>query len=97
MKRQIVSTIFTEKGQLKPVYAIQGHNVNLRDLYITRSFGTPNRYQVVYQLGWHDEEITTTFLGATDDNRSLIFANPTDVSKTIGVPIMNIRSCVRIK
>lgn len=97
MQRKIVSTILAENGSIRPIYAIENHNVNLRDLFTVVRYGKPNVYRVVYKLGWHDEEILASYLSATDDNRTLIFANPKELSKTIGIPIMNIRSCDRIK
>lgn len=97
MERKIIGSITAENGNIKPIYSIENHNVNLRDLFVVVKYGKPNRYRVVYKLGWVDQEIIATYLGATDDNRTLIFANPTEMSKTIGIPIMNIRSCDRIK
>jgi len=97
MERKIIGSITAENGNIKPVYAIENHNVNLRDLFVVVKYGKPNQYRVIYKLGWHDEEIIATYLGATDDYRTLIFANPNQLSRTIAIPIMNIRSCDRIK
>lgn len=95
--REIASTFATASGIIKPIYAIKGHNVNVKELLIPRKLGKPDWYRVSYKLGWRTEELVTNFLESTDDHRTLIFVNPKDPTKTIGIPIMNIESCVRIK
>jgi D-alanyl-lipoteichoic acid acyltransferase DltB (MBOAT superfamily) len=97
MERKIIGTISAESGIIKPIYAVENHNVNLKELFVVAKYGKPNRYLVKYKLGWMDQEIIANYLDATTDNRTLIFANPNELSKTIGIPIRNIISCDRIK
>ena len=97
MERRIIGTITAENGMIKPIYAVENHNVNLKDLFVVVKYGKPNQYRVVYKLGWSNQEIIATYLDSTEDNRTLIFANPNEMSKTIGIPIRNIISCDRIK
>lgn len=93
--RTIAQNYLSISGVLKPIYAIKNHNVNIREL-TTESKLRINNFKVVYKLGNRDAEITSMYLEATDDYRTLIFLNPTDSSRTIGIPIMNIISCERI-
>lgn len=97
MERKIIGTISAENGIIKPIYAVENHRVNLKDLFVVVKYGKPNRYRVVYRLGWSTQEIVATYLDSTDDYRTLLFANPNELTKTIGIPIMNIISCDRIK
>jgi hypothetical protein len=93
--RTIAQNYLSVSGVLKPIYAIKNHNVNIREL-TTESKLRINKFRVVYKLGNRDAEIVSMYLEATDDYRTLIFSNPTDSTRTIGIPIMNVISCERI-
>lgn len=97
MSRRILYGVTTVSGNVTPIYAIEGHNVNLKELVTSRKIGMPSMYCVRYKLLWHTEEIVTTFIDHTEDFRTLIFTNPVNISKTIGIPIMNIISCEKVK
>jgi hypothetical protein len=93
--RPISYTYLTISGVSKPIYAIKDYKVNLRELQ-TESKLRINKFRVTYKLGSLEEQIVTRYMQATDDYRTLIFSNPTDSTRSIGIPIMNIISCERI-
>jgi hypothetical protein len=93
--RPISYTFLTISGAVKPIYSIRDYRVNLRELQ-TESKLRINKFRVTYKLGSGEEEIVTRYIESTDDYRTLIFSNPTDSTRTIGIPIMNIISCVRL-
>lgn len=82
--------------KLMPIYKIEGHKVNTSILKPSQLGQKSVLYQVTYRLGNTGE---STFVGqfvySTPDFRTLMFTHPTLPNKTIGIPIMNIYSCIR--
>lgn len=93
MQRRILSRTLAENGANVPIYAIEGHNVNLDELVQIKKHESAKLYKVVYRLGLTRQVIVSAFRESTPDFRTLIFVNPDNPSKTIGIPIMNIFSC----
>ena len=93
--RTILYTYLTISGATKPIYVIKDYKVNLREL-LTESKFRINKFRVTYKLGSGEEQMVTRYLESTDDYRTLIFSNPTDSTRTIGIPTMNIISCERL-
>ena len=80
------------------IYKIEGHNVNVKDLEVSKLGMSSIQYDVTYRLGIRGiESFRGHFIDATKDFRTLMFTHPTIVNQTIGIPIMNIYSCVRAK
>jgi hypothetical protein len=81
-----------------PIYKIEGHNVNTSDLFPSQLGGVNILYEVEYRLGQRGfESFVGNYIDATKDFRTLIFTHPTLLNMTIGIPIMNIYSCKRVK
>lgn len=93
MERNVLYTYLSEKGEMKPIYTIENHNVSVGSLVSNRNI----EYEVRFRLGWKEKVIRTPFSFATDNFRTLIFLNPENDRQTIGIPIMNIISCSLIK
>lgn len=86
--------------KVMPIYKIEGHNVNLKELEAGRLVGLANNvvFNVEYRLGESGREsFTANFIDATQDYRTLVFTHPTLPNMTIGIPIMNIYSCTRVR
>lgn len=89
--RELFSTNIVDQSR-KPIYKIEGHNVDTEDLH------TGCIYDVSYQFGPNKKvkQLMATFESATDNYRTLVFVNPENPMKTIGIPIMNIIYCRRL-
>lgn len=80
------------------IYKIERHKVNVKDLEVSRLGMNSVLYEVSYRLGISGyETFIGHFIDATKDFRTLMFTHPTIANQTIGIPIMNIYSCVRVK
>jgi hypothetical protein len=84
--------------KLLPIYKIENHNVDTNKLVVSYYGNKPILYEVTYRLGINNfETIVGHYVSATKDFRTIMFTHPTREGKTIGIPIMNIRSCERLK
>jgi hypothetical protein len=97
MERSIQYHYLSEKGLSKPIYAIENHSVSISSLLTSQKYRPQHLYEVRYRLGWRECIIESAFIGSTENFRTLIFSNPENENKTIGIPIMNIISCSLIK
>lgn len=80
------------------IYKIQGHRVNLKEICEDKDSFRKARYRVTYLLLHSIEEVIEgEFIHASDNYRTMWFTNPKHPEgKLIGIPIMNIVSCVKI-
>ena len=81
------------------IYKIQNHNVNLRIIRQDGDSFKKTRYRVVYLL-LHKIEMENIgeFIHASENYRTMWFTNPSHPEgKKIGIPIMNIVSCEKVR
>jgi hypothetical protein len=85
MSRKVIHTVLIEKtGLRKEIYEVYNPKVD------TSKLVQGQRYLVEYRLMNRNVTDFGVFLEGTADFRTLIFTHPTEMFKTIGIPLMNI-------
>ncbi len=87
--RRVISTYISRHGNPVAIYAIHGAAMRNKEIEVGAI------YEIVYRLGLGDNYLKAELIMATDDNRTLFFRNPTEPTKAIGVPVMNILKYVK--
>jgi hypothetical protein len=85
MSRKVIHTVLIEKtGLRKNIYEVNNPLVD------TGRLVQGQKYLVEYRLLNKEKSNFMLYLEATEDFRTLIFQHPTEMFRTIGIPLMNI-------
>lgn len=85
MSRKVIHTVLIEKtGLRKNIYEVNNPNVD------TSKLVQGQKYLVEYRLVNREKSNFMVLLEGTADFRTLIFQHPTEMFRTIGIPLMNI-------
>lgn len=85
MSRKVIHTVLIEKtGLRKEIYEVNNPKVD------TNKLVQGQKYLVEYKLLNKEKSNFMIYLEATESFRTLIFQHPTEMFRTIGIPLMNI-------
>lgn len=83
--RKVVGTyLVKDSSEKKEIYEVNNPNVDTSKLI------GGQKYLVEYRLVNREKSNFMVFLEGTADFRTLIFQHPTEMFRTIGIPLMNI-------
>lgn len=88
--RKVVGTYLTEGGNRKEIYEVYNPNVKVSKLV------QGQKYLVEYRLVNKYVADFVVYLDSTPDFRTLIFTHPTEMFRTIGIPLMNINNLTEV-
>ena len=88
--RKVVGTYLTEGGNRKEIYEVYNANVKVSKLV------QGQKYLVEYRLVNKSVSDFGVYLDSTPDFRTLIFTHPTEMFRTIGIPLMNINNLTEV-
>jgi hypothetical protein len=88
--RKVTGTYLTEGGNRKEIYEVYNPNVKVSKLV------QGQKYLVEYRLVNKYVADFGVYLDSTPDFRTLIFTHPTEMFRTIGIPLMNINNLTEV-
>lgn len=92
MSRKVIHTVLIEKtGLRKEIYEVNNPKVD------TNKLVQGQKYLVEYKLLNKEKSNFMIYLEATESFRTLIFQHPTEMFRTIGIPLMNINFLTEVE
>lgn len=88
--RSLLRTALSITGKVINIYKVEDLSFDPKKL------GVDWMYRIKYRLGNLEDEIESIYLYSTDDDRTIIFRSPHNMTGTIGIPSRNIISITHI-